>query len=331
MMVKNKSLISIIVPVYNVEKYVKKCILSLVRQTYKNIEILIIDDGTKDKSIDIIRNIKDKRIRIIHQKNGGVSSARNNGLEHAKGEYIVFVDSDDFVAKDYIEYLYSLITLKDSDFAYSTNMFLSKNDKQIVNDSVEVVNGMKSAGIILSPDVVVGSCNKIYKRKVIDENKLRFRTDLFYGEGLNFIIRMSLVSKSVVVGNRKILYYRKNNMSSATTKYDIHKINNGEKSLKIVADMIDMDDDYVRAMYVLHLSMFYCGAIANTIEKKEVNHYKDNYVAWRQYLKSNKIFILKNKYISRYRKLIVIGTIYFPHVISFMNLKRNQRKIKCSV
>ena len=127
MMVKNKSLISIIVPVYNVEKYVKKCILSLVRQTYKNIEILIIDDGTKDKSIDIIRNIKDKRIRIIHQKNGGVSSARNNGLEHAKGEYIVFVDSDDFVAKDYIEYLYSLITLKDSDFAYSTNMFLSKN------------------------------------------------------------------------------------------------------------------------------------------------------------------------------------------------------------
>lgn len=325
-----EKLVSIIVPVYNVEKYVKKCITSLINQTYKNLEIIVINDGTKDNSIEIVRKIKDKRIVIIEQKNGGVSSARNNGLDHAKGDYIAFVDSDDYVANDYIEYLVNLID-NNSDFAYTKNMFMSKYDKQITEDNIETVDGMTSAGIILSPDVVVGSCNKIYRRKIIEDNNLRFKTDLFYGEGLNFIIRMSLLSKNVTVGNRKILYYRKDNLSSATTKYNIDKIINGEKSLHIIRDMLDFKNDYVKAMYVLHLSMFYCGAIANILETKDKKKYLNYYMSWKEYLKSNKTFVLKSKYISKYRKMIIVGTLYFPHIISKMNTIRNRRKIKNSV
>ena len=91
-MTNNSPLISVIIPVYNVEKYIKKCALSLINQTYKNCEFLFVNDGTKDNSAEIIKNIKDSRIKIINQENKGVSAARNTGIDMAKGKYIIFVD-----------------------------------------------------------------------------------------------------------------------------------------------------------------------------------------------------------------------------------------------
>lgn len=103
-------LISVIVPVYNVEKYLKRCLDSIRKQTYSNIEILLIDDGSTDQSGRICDDFAklDSRVRVFHKENGGVSTARNLGIEQAKGEYITFVDSDDYVDSDYIEYLYHL-------------------------------------------------------------------------------------------------------------------------------------------------------------------------------------------------------------------------------
>ena len=100
-------LVSIIVPVYNVEEYVEECIVSIINQTYKNLQIIVIDDGSIDKSIDICRKYakNDSRIEIVSQKNMGVSAARNTGLEFAKGEFVTFIDSDDYVDNDYIETL----------------------------------------------------------------------------------------------------------------------------------------------------------------------------------------------------------------------------------
>lgn len=104
------SLISVIVPVYNVEKYIGRCIESILQQTYHNIEILLIDDGTEDNSGTICDDYarKDNRIIVYHKTNGGLSDARNYGIEKAEGEYITCIDSDDYVDEDYIEYLYSL-------------------------------------------------------------------------------------------------------------------------------------------------------------------------------------------------------------------------------
>ncbi len=111
-----KDVISIIVPVYNVEEFIDECIKSLISQTYENIEIILVNDGSTDKSGYICREYesKDNRIKVINQKNGGVSSARNIGLMQATGKYITFVDSDDYVKADYIEVLYSYIK-KDTD------------------------------------------------------------------------------------------------------------------------------------------------------------------------------------------------------------------------
>ena len=104
----NKPLISIIIPVYNAEKYLKKCLDSVINQTYKNLEIILVDDGSTDKSPEICDKYaeKDSRIIVLHKENGGVSSSRNAGLDIFKGEYLSFVDSDDYVEPDYIEYLY---------------------------------------------------------------------------------------------------------------------------------------------------------------------------------------------------------------------------------
>ena len=108
---KNKPLISVIVPIYKVESYLERCINSIIKQTYKNIEIILVDDGSPDKCPEICDQYakKDKRILVIHKKNGGLSDARNAGLEVMNGEFVTFIDSDDYVEEDYVEYLYYLI------------------------------------------------------------------------------------------------------------------------------------------------------------------------------------------------------------------------------
>ena len=104
-------LVSVIVPVYNVENYIRKCIDSIIIQTYQNLEILLIDDGTPDTSGQICEDYakRDSRIRVFHKENGGLSDARNFGIDHATGDYLTFIDSDDYIDEDYIEFLYRLI------------------------------------------------------------------------------------------------------------------------------------------------------------------------------------------------------------------------------
>ncbi len=109
--IKNVPLISVIVPVYGVEKYIDKCLESIILQTYENLEIILVDDGSKDRSGEICEEYakKDKRIKVFHKTNGGLSDARNYGIEHSHGTYLAFIDSDDYIDIDYIEFLYNLI------------------------------------------------------------------------------------------------------------------------------------------------------------------------------------------------------------------------------
>ena len=114
-----KPLISIVVPVYNVERYMERCFDALKNQTYKNIEIIAVDDGSEDRSGSICDRYasEDDRFKVIHRQNGGLSAARNSGIKRASGDYITFIDSDDSVTEDYIEYLYGLIQKYDADIS----------------------------------------------------------------------------------------------------------------------------------------------------------------------------------------------------------------------
>lgn len=165
LLMKENELISVIVIAYNIENYISKCIKSIEDQNYKNLEIIVVDDGSTDQTVDKAYqlSLKDSRIKIIKKENGGPSSARNNGLEEAKGSYIVFVDGDDYVAEDYVSYLYSLIKKYNSDFAMSKNLFSSKKQKQIRNDTIRLLTPEQATALLMSTRVVVCSCNKIYK------------------------------------------------------------------------------------------------------------------------------------------------------------------------
>ena len=124
-------LISIVVPVYNVEKYLGTCVESILKQTYSNIEVILVDDGSTDCSGKMCDHYmgQDERIKVIHKKNGGLSDARNKGIIQAEGEYITFIDSDDVVSSDYVEYLYNILEENDGDIAICNPVHCYPNEK----------------------------------------------------------------------------------------------------------------------------------------------------------------------------------------------------------
>ena len=125
----NLPLISVIVPVYNVEPFLKKCVDSIVLQTYANLEIILIDDGSPDKCPEICDAYarKDNRIKVVHQENGGLARVRNVGIENATGDYITFIDSDDFVAPNYVDFLYKGIFENNADMSIASFSVCKEN------------------------------------------------------------------------------------------------------------------------------------------------------------------------------------------------------------
>lgn len=173
----NNELISIIVPVYNVEKYLHRCINSIVQQTYKNLEIILIDDGSKDNCYEICMfyKEKDKRIKVIHQQNGGLSAARNTGLENATGKYISFIDSDDWVHPDFIWNLY--YTMKNTNSQIVECLALSTTEYIIDEKSIELdcIEKKEFDGAECFTEFIKGNFfrqtvwNKLYKKEILEK------------------------------------------------------------------------------------------------------------------------------------------------------------------
>ena len=170
--------ISIIVPIYNVEKYLEQCIESIINQDYKNLEIILVDDGSPDRCANIIDEYakKDNRIKAFHKENGGLSDARNYGLDRATGEYICFVDSDDFVEKDFISSMYNNIKKYNVDIAACNSYdYYNKNKIKVSNYmNVEKLYNKDEANkyLYIIGYYNVGVWNKMYIRRLW--NKLRF-------------------------------------------------------------------------------------------------------------------------------------------------------------
>lgn len=187
-------MISIIVPVYNVEKYLNRCIESILNQTYKNFELILVNDGSTDKSRQICEKYQaeDNRVIVINQQNKGVSAARNVGLEIAKGEYIAFVDSDDYIERDMYESLINDCKNKNSDITVcgfyqlrpnsKRNELFIKNESFIMN-SIDCINKFFEDDYI--KDLMYAPWNKLFKRKVI--GNIRFNEELSMGEDILFI------------------------------------------------------------------------------------------------------------------------------------------------
>lgn len=220
----NIPLISVLLPAYKVEKYIGHCIETVIGQTYKNIEIIIVDDCTLDDSGKIAEEYakKDSRIKVIHhKKNMGLSAARNTGLENAHGEYITFVDSDDWVSEDYVEYLYKVITRTNADIAMVKSFFTSRFNEQIKEDKIYSITPEDMLCDLLYNRIHVGVWNRLYKRSVIGDK--RFRLQSKTGEGMQFNTQVIPGSSKIGVGLRRIYTYNVDNDTSATKKPNIEK------------------------------------------------------------------------------------------------------------
>lgn len=326
-------LVSVIVPAYNVERYIETCIDSILKQDYVNVEVIAVDDGATDKTPQILNKIalQEKQVKVIHKKNEGVSAARNTGLEAANGTYIIFIDGDDYIATDCVSYMVGLIESANADFAFSKKCFTMKEESQTSKCTVDIVTPEEATAILISPDVIVGCWNKIYKKSFLDENNIRFRTDLYYGEGLNFITTVAQRASTVVVGNKKVYFYRRNNEQSATAVFNIQKIYNGEKSIDIIENNLIVHSDRVNAMLMLHRSNFYIGAVVKIVEHKKKKDFQNEYRQWLKYVRCHWVTLAKRKDVSAYRKLLLLCGCVSPQCLAKLDLARRKKIVENSV
>ena len=225
-------LISIIVPVYNVEKYLSRCIDSIVCQTYRTLEIILVDDGSVDNSGSICDGYADKdtRIKVVHKNNGGLGFARNSGLDIATGKYVTFIDGDDYIGKTHIEEMYALIqnTKTDTCMGGHTKVYANKEvphknvcaGKVYKNDvKAEVLPRMCGANPKGEDYIEMSVCMVLLSNEIIKEHHLRFVSEREYvSEDLVFDFEYYPLSKGVCV-SQQVDYYYCDNEGSLTTKY----------------------------------------------------------------------------------------------------------------
>jgi len=210
--IMKKKLITIIVPIYNVSDYLERCLKSIIKQTYKNLEIILVDDGSTDGSSLICDEyaLKDNRIKVIHKKNGGLSDARNKGIDIANGEYIMFVDSDDYIALDLTKFLYNSLVKNKADI--STCLYQCFHDKEDVldfYDNTEYVCSNTEAleKMLYQKNCTTSAWGKLYKASLFED--IRYPKDKICEDLDTTYLLFSKASKVVINTIKKYFYFQR--------------------------------------------------------------------------------------------------------------------------
>lgn len=274
-------LVSVIVPIYNTKQYLSKCIDSILSQTYRNIEILLINDGSPDDSKLIMEKYKqkDNRIKCYYKKNGGLSDARNYGVKHSKGKYICFIDSDDWVSNLYIEKLVNEIRknnycLVACEFDRVYNNKITKN-----NISKEDIKGFK----------VPAAWNKIYLKETIQKYNLEFPKGKWY-EDLTMTSMYAMTCSKIKIINESLYFYRQNNDSIMHTYDDrIFQIYDSLEKLTKFAkqnDLYEYNAQGLEFAYIYHVligTVFrasFMAKFSKQMIKEIVKHVEEKYPQW---------------------------------------------------
>lgn len=287
-------LISVIIPVYNVEDYLKRCLDSVISQTYKKIEIILVDDGSSDNSGKICDYYAklDSRIRVVHQANKGLSAARNEGIKAAHGEYICFVDSDDLILQDMVEYLYNLLKKFNCDLSLCTYRLLYQNGKlgkKNGNGQVECLDSEQALRKMLYRDFIdVNASAKLYHKNI-------FKNIVFpegkYFEDVSTTYKTFIKSKRVACGYvPKYLYYKR--FDSITNKKFT------EKQLEFINAADQMCDDIVDIYPSLNLATMRYRVYSrfSTLNRMlDINYHENEKVKIIQFIKENGAKVVKDK------------------------------------
>ena len=309
------SKVSIIVPVYNVEKYLDKCLNSLVNQTLKDIEIIVVNDGSPDNSSKIIEKYKTKysNIKVLNQDNQGLSDARNNALHLVKSDYIMYVDSDDYINEDMVEKMYSVSINEDSDVVICGNNVVDENYSILSSSFPNNRTYKNSIEKIIFGNMCVW--NKLYKKDLIVKNKFKFRSRVWY-EDIDFSFKVCTSAKKISFLDENLYNYllRENSiMSSKNLERNLEILSTFEEIINY-AKKKQIFKEYYNEIEFLNIDHIYISTItrillSNSTQKKQkeiiskiINYINSNFPRYK-----NNIYIKK---LSRNRK-IIFYSIYF--------------------
>lgn len=311
-------LISVIIPVYNVEKYLKDCVESVINQTYQRLEIILVDDGSKDNSGKICDElaIQDSRIKVIHKLNGGLSDARNRGIEESLGEYVSFVDSDDIIKPNFIQKLYKLIISDNYKVAQVGTIRISENGKNINRpilftgnskiklDNTFILTKEEFIKYLLLEKINCAVWCNLYKKSFF--NNVRFTKGKVNEDFLMWLTGVDYLNK-IIVSNEELYEYRfrKDSITSFSNR-EKHYSDIIENSTKWLEKVIKDDPKYTEEAYY-HLFV----VILAYLKSENSNSKSQKYIKMVQ----QKIgIILRNKYLSITNKLFSIMLCMFPKV-----------------
>lgn len=298
--------VSIIVPIYNVESYIGKCLLSIINQDYKNLEIICINDGSTDNSEDVVLKYqkKDKRLIYIKKENGGLSSARNKGIEIATGEFICFIDSDDWIELNFVSKMVANLKKNDADITVCNIKFVYSNGDE-KNTPFKIKNNMelntKEALIELFKGNMLQNhaVNKLYKLSLFKENKISFPNGKIY-EDVFTTYKLFAASKKIYVFNDYLYYYLQQREGSIlTNKFT-------EKKLDLLDGIIEICKDeslnkynlknYIQVFYIKQLIGFFYH-IFPLYNKESKKYFKKIFTKIKNHdsFKCSKKFLLNNE------------------------------------
>lgn len=297
-----EELISVIVPIYKVENYLEKCVNSIINQTYKNLEIILVDDGSPDNCPKICDTLakKDKRIKVIHKKNGGLSDARNVGIESATGRYIGFVDSDDYIEPTMYSELISNLKETDSDLSICGRYINYENGKQVQNVTRSIKIEMERNDALIKLNSFsyfdMSACDKLYKAKMIKKIRFPFGKKC---EDYYFMYQVFFKCKKIVYFSNPLYhYYQREGSITRNIQMDTAFIDASESQLeffkKNIPELIYVGKTaYAFANIATYNKYIKYGVNCPTeeIKKFKINVYK------------NLKYVIKNSNISKTKKL----------------------------
>ena len=309
-------MISIIIPCYNAEKTIKRCLESVISQTYKNIEIVIINDGSIDKTDSIIKKyINDNRIKYYNRSNHGIGKTRNFGIKEATGEYITFLDSDDYLPNDAIDNLYNLAQKNKLDLVVSDYYVDNKNIKSEKIKYFPITNVKNNPNLIF--DINLAPWNKLYKKELIEN--IKFEENLKY-EDAPFVIESIIKAKRIGKLDKETYYYVVNPNSETTIRderiFDIFKI------LDIIGRLVENKKELTEVYKTLCIRIICNYNIQQRYQKKikTANRFinkgfyymkkvdpKYKHSVYFKNRSKNKALIEKNKFLTKLYCFIYIG------------------------
>lgn len=220
------SKVSVVTPTYNRDKYIKKCIDSILNQTLSDIELILVDDGSTDNTSNIVSTYNDPRLKYFKRENHGIGASRNFGIDKSSGEYILFVDSDDFIESNALERMYNEAVSKELDIVVSDfyNIYLNGKKEEIKLNDFEKTKLIDNPNLLI--DINLGPCNKLYKKELFDDKTMHFPEDIKY-EDMPLVAKLLKKARSIGHINEPLCYFLMDNISETTVRderlFDIFK------------------------------------------------------------------------------------------------------------